>query len=115
MGLLLFSETNGKGRDHTDGWLCNSRTRAAHERTEATGVITIKAVGVFSMARRNRNHQEVIMRRTIRAGTSPRLSATTPNPPPCNSRSQALKACSTLSRQRTHNKLLKSTPALAAE
>src|SRR5499427_6906914 len=48
----------------------SSHAMAAHERRQATGVITSSTVGVFSMARRNRNHQVEIIRRKLLAGIS---------------------------------------------
>src|SRR5438128_12518553 len=93
----------------------NSKTNMAHERMQGTGVITMRAVGVFSNARRKRNHHDEIIRRTLLVGTSAKLSASRPKPPLCSKRSVALKARSRLLLQRTHNKRLKSTRALAAD
>lgn len=77
--------------------------------------MTISAVGVFSIARRNRNHQDETMRRSVAAGTSQRLRATNPNPPACRIKSTALKASSRLWSQRIQRSRLKSTPAFAAD
>src|SRR5688500_9666068 len=66
---------------HSVTSLLNSNTTAADERTHATEVNTIRAVGVFSITRRNRNHQDETIRRTAFAGTSHRLRTTKPNPP----------------------------------
>ena len=82
---------------------------------QATGVITISAVEVFSIVRRKRNHHDETTRRANFADTSPRLSATKPKPPPCNNRSTALKERSRLSLHRTHNKRSKLTCAFAAD
>src|SRR6266568_1746273 len=112
---LEFSETNDKLLGHTTCSVASSKTSEAHERTLAMGVITINTVGVFSTARRKRNHHDEIMRRAVFAGTSPRLSAIKPNPPLCNKRSTALKARSRLWLQRNHNKRSKLMPALAAD
>src|SRR5712675_810757 len=91
------------------------RTSAAQERVQETGVTTTRTVGVFSIARLNRNHHEVIIRRVHFAATSARLSAIRPKPPLCNKRSVALKARSRLPLQRTHNNRSQSTRAEAAD
>src|SRR5207245_11719233 len=108
-------DTNDKVLGHTEASFLTSKASTAHERTAFTGVRTINAVGVFSIARRKRNHHVEITRRTILGATSQRFKATEPNPQPCKIRSTALKACSRRWPQRTHSKRLKSTPALAAE
>src|SRR6266480_1662583 len=92
-----------------------SKTTAAHERTQAPGVTTINAVGVLSIARRKRNHHDDMIRRVRLTATSARLSATKPKPPLCNKRSVALKACSKLLPQRTHNNRSLFTRAFAAD
>ena len=71
-------------------------------------------MGVFSIARRKRNHQDEMILRAVGAGTSAISSTTRPKPPPCSKRSAALNARSTLPAQRIHNKRAKSTPAFAA-
>src|SRR2546423_168917 len=91
--------------------LLSSKVIAAHERTQATGVATANTVGVFSIARRNRNHQVETMRRRIVAGMSLRFKTMKPKPPPCNKRSTALKARSRLLLQRTHKRRSKFKPA----
>ena len=111
----LFSETNDTLLGQTAPSLFTSKTSAAHERMQGTGVTTTSAVGVFSIARRKRNHHDVIIRRVYFAATSARLSATKPKPPLCSKRSVALKARSTLPLQRTHNKRSQSTRALVAD
>src|SRR3989441_11991610 len=93
----------------------NSKTNVAHERIEGSEVITMRAVGVFSNARRKRNHHDEIIRRTYLGVTSAKLSASRPKPPLCSKRSVALKARSRLLLQRTHNKRSKSTRAFAAD
>lgn len=112
--LSEVSETTGKVPGHTAASLCNSNTNAAQDRTHASGVTTMSAVGVFSIAWRKRNHQEETMRRAAGAGTSLRLSAIKPKPPLCNKRSTALKAFSRLWRQRIQSRRSKLTPAMAA-
>src|SRR5207249_7195514 len=107
------SPTNESALGHATPSFLNSKAIAAQERTQETGVVTTNTVGVFSMARRNRNHQVEIMRRKVFGGVSARLSTMKPNPPPCNKRSTVLKAFSSLSLQRTHNSRSKLTPALA--
>ena len=92
-----------------------SKTSAAHERMHGTGVTTISAVGVLSIARRKRNHHDEIIRRVYFGAISARLSATKPKPPLCSKRSVALKARSKLPLQRTHNKRSQSTRALVAD
>src|SRR5437660_2246920 len=99
----------------TRPWFFTSKTSAAHERVQGTRVITTNAVGVFSMARRKRNHHDVIIRRVYFAATSARLSTTKPKPPLCSKRSVALKARSRLPLQRTHNKRSQPTRAFAAD
>ena len=111
----LFSKSNDTVFGQTGPSLFTSRTSAAHERMQATGVNTTNVVGVFSIDRRKRNHHDVIIRRVYFAATSARLSATKPKPPLCSKRSVALKARSTLPPQRTHNKRSPSTRALAAD
>jgi len=93
----------------------NSKTNVAQERMQGTGVITMRAVGVFSNERRKRNHHDEIIRRAFLDGTSARLSATRPKPPPCSKRSVALKARSRLLLHRTHKRRSKSTRALAPD
>src|SRR5690242_1884466 len=53
-----------------------------------------KIVGVFSIARRKRNHVLRSMRRASTQEISPRSKTTTPHPPLCNSRSVVFSACS---------------------
>src|SRR5438552_3001472 len=53
-----------------------------------------RIVGVFSMARRKRNHVLNSMRRASTQEISPRSKTTTPQPPPCSSRSVVFSACS---------------------
>src|SRR6266446_8950588 len=53
-----------------------------------------RIVGVFSIARRKRNHVLRSMRRASTHEISPRSKTTTPHPPPCNSRSVDFSACS---------------------
>jgi hypothetical protein len=53
-----------------------------------------RIVGVFSTARRKRNHVLRSMRRASTQDISPRSRTTTPHPPLCNSRSVDFSACS---------------------
>src|SRR2546430_130794 len=53
-----------------------------------------RIVGVFSIARRKRNHVLRSMRRASTQEISPRSKTTTPHPPPCNSRSVDFSPCS---------------------
>src|SRR6266576_1125615 len=53
-----------------------------------------RIVGVFSIARRKRNHVLNSMRRASTQETSLRSRTTTPQPPPCSSRSVVFSACS---------------------
>src|SRR6266581_8666208 len=53
-----------------------------------------RIVGVFSIARRKRNHVLNSMRRASTQEIPPRSTTTTPHPPPCNSRSVVFSACS---------------------
>src|SRR5467141_4840388 len=53
-----------------------------------------RIVGVFSIARRKRNHVLRSMRRASTQEISPRSKTTTPHPPQCNSRSVVFSACS---------------------
>src|SRR5213083_1964239 len=53
-----------------------------------------RIVGVFSIARRKRNHVLNSMRRASTQEISPRSKTTTPQPPPCSSRSVVFSACS---------------------
>src|SRR4030095_14706934 len=78
----------------------NANARVAHDRTQLSSAITTSAVGVASRVRRKRYHQDEMMRFAEFARTSPRSSSTSPKPPPCNSRSVALNACSRLLAQR---------------
>ena len=71
--------------------------------------------GVFSTARRNRNHDVSEIRRAEAGGVSPRSRMASPNPPPWISKSAAFKACSVLWPHRTHSRRFSSTPAAAAE
>jgi hypothetical protein len=100
--MFLF-EVTSKKLCHSDPSFLSANAIAAQDRAQATGVMTSKTVGVSSSARRNRNHQVEIIRRNVLAGTSARLRATKPKPPPCNKRSVDLKARSRLLLQRTHN------------
>src|SRR5579875_2376072 len=61
-----------------------------------------RIVGVFSTARRMRNHTGSGIARATRAGVSPKSSAISPNPPPCINKSVARSAWSTF-RHRTHS------------
>jgi len=45
------------GRDHSTFSLFNARDSDAHDRALGSRLITINAVGVFSIARLKRNHQ----------------------------------------------------------
>src|SRR5215210_3514856 len=100
---------------HTALSFFNSKAKAAHDRTAATGVRTSSTVGVFSITRRNRNHQDETIRRTAFAGTSHRLRTTKPNPPAWDTRSVALNARSRLFWQRIQSSRSKSMPAFAAD
>src|SRR6185295_14125221 len=93
----------------------SSNARVAHERTQLSSAITTSAVGVGSRVRRKRYHQDEIIRFAEFAGTSPRSSNTTPKPPPCNSRSVALKACSRLWPQRIQSNRSQFIPARVAD
>src|SRR5207253_8649840 len=106
-----FSPTNESARDQKTPSCLSSKAIAAQERTQEVGVVTTSTVVVFSMARRNRNHQVEMIRRKVLVGVSVRLSTMKPNPPPCNKRSTALKALSSRPLQRTHNSRSKLTPA----
>src|SRR6266478_67700 len=53
-----------------------------------------RIVGVFSIARRKRNHMLKLMRRASTQEIPPRSKTTTPHPPPCSSRSVVFSACS---------------------
>src|SRR6266566_2715106 len=53
-----------------------------------------RIVGVFSIARRKRNHVLNSMRRASTQEIPPRSKTTTPHPPPCSSRSVVFSACS---------------------
>src|SRR5882762_7426280 len=53
-----------------------------------------RIVGVFSIARRKRNHVLNSMRRASTQEIPPRSKTTTPQPPPCSSRSVVFSACS---------------------
>src|SRR5439155_3200874 len=53
-----------------------------------------RIVGVFSIARRKRNHVLRSIRRASTHEISPRSKTTTPHPPLCNSRSVDFSACS---------------------
>src|SRR6266550_7024032 len=57
-----------------------SIAREAREPTQEVCAVTTKAVGVFSIVRRNRNHHDEIIRRTSCDGMSARSSATNPKP-----------------------------------
>src|ERR1044072_5801582 len=110
----LFSSAEYSGVIQT-AWVFNSKAIAAHERAQETGEATSRTAGVFSIARRNLNHQVETIRRKVLAGISARFKTIRPKPPPCNNRSTALKACSRLLLQRTHNNRSNFTPASAAE
>src|SRR2546430_17144361 len=53
-----------------------------------------RVVGVFSIARRKRNHVLNSMRRASTQEIPPRSKTTTPHPPRCSSRSVVFNACS---------------------
>src|SRR5207302_10599835 len=53
-----------------------------------------RIVGVFSTARRKRNHMLKLIRRASTHDIPPRSKTTTPHPPLCKSRSVVLRACS---------------------
>src|SRR6266478_3029822 len=53
-----------------------------------------RIVGVFSIARRKRNHVLRSMRRASTQEISPRSRTTTPHPPLCSNRSVVFSACS---------------------
>src|SRR5205823_14888767 len=81
-----LSKTNETVLGQTRLLFINSKTNMAHERMQGTGVITIWVVGVFSSARRKRNHHDDIIRRAYLGVTSARLSASRPKPPLCSKR-----------------------------
>src|SRR5215211_5213340 len=99
--------------DHS-GAPFNSSVRAAHDRVQASSEITVNTVGRSSTVRRKRYHHDEMIRRASFPATSPRSRITKPNPPACNNRSVALKACSRLPAQRFHSKRSKSIPASVA-
>jgi len=77
-------------------------------------------VGVYSTARRKRNHVVSGMRLAACGGRSPRSSAINPKPPLSSNRSATRRSCSRhfcgeLSPQRTHKSRSNSTPAAAAD
>src|SRR5260370_37610705 len=53
-----------------------------------------RIVGVFSIARRKRNHVLNSMRRASTQEIPPRSKTTTPHPPPCNRKSVGCSTCS---------------------
>jgi len=75
---------------------------------------TRRIVGVYSTARRKRNHTGRETERTTCVGVSLRSSAIKPKPPPWISRSVARRAWSAF-RQRTQTSCRSLTPAISAE
>src|SRR5437763_15576178 len=81
-------------RLHLSAFRRHRRTNEAQLFAQDSSPNRSRIVGVFSIARRKRNHVLNSMRRASTQEIPPRSKTTTPHPPPCNSKSVVFSACS---------------------
>src|SRR5499427_4452550 len=81
-------------RLHLSAFRWHRRTNDAQLFAHDSSPSRSKIVGVFSTARRKRNHMLKLIRRASTHEIPPRSKTTTPHPPLCKSRSVVLSACS---------------------
>src|SRR5262245_5753829 len=81
-------------RLHLSAFRWHRRTSEAQLFAQDSSPHRSSIVGVFSTARRKRNHMLKLIRRASTHEIPPRSNTTTPHPPLCKSRSVVLSACS---------------------
>ena len=116
---LRVSSSDARPRNsfprHSDFVRLSSTHTAEKERVCGVGVRVIRAVPVSSAARRRRNQEVIEIRRTAASATSARSKTINPKPPPCSSKSAALRAASAWPWQLIQSSCSRRRPASAAD